>query len=46
VADKAVLKVEDEKMGEQGHEMDLESDRTFRCVECPYFSVTAVSELN
>jgi hypothetical protein len=37
VTDKAVLKVEDEKMDEQGHEMDLESVGTFRYVECPYF---------
>lgn len=41
MADEAVVKAEDEKMGEQGHEMDLESDGTLRCVECPYFLVTA-----
>jgi hypothetical protein len=44
VADKGVLKVEDEKMGEQGHEMDLESDGTLRCVHI--FFVAVVSELN
>lgn len=35
VADEAVVKAEDEKMGEQGHEMDLESDGTLRTFISP-----------
>jgi hypothetical protein len=37
LADKTVLKVEDEKMDEQGQEIDLEYEGTLRCVKCPVF---------
>jgi hypothetical protein len=45
LADKAVLKEEDEKLDEQGQKIDLESEGTLRCVECQ-FLVRVVSELN
>jgi hypothetical protein len=37
LADKGVLKLEDEKLDEQGQEIDSESEGTLRCVECPFF---------